>query len=60
MLRSGVALEELAAVRGRLEGFAPPARADQWAKGVTYLRELLTDGRRTSMPPMGERPGVDH
>ena len=52
-------------MRGRLEGFAAGmfaslARADQRAKGVTYLRGLLTDGRRKSMQPMGERLGVDH
>src|SRR4051794_10154939 len=57
--------EELAAVRPRLESFAaemfaPLARSDQRAKGQTYLRGLLLDGRRTSMQPMAERLGVDH
>jgi SRSO17 transposase len=57
--------EELAAVRGRLEGFAaevfaPLARTDQRDKGATYLRGLLLDGRRKSMQPMAERLGVDH
>jgi SRSO17 transposase len=57
--------EELAAVRPRLESFAaemfaPLARSDQRAKGQTYLRGLLLDGRRKSMQPMAERLGVDH
>src|ERR687889_62965 len=56
---------ELAAVRGRLEEFAlemfaPLTRADQRAKGATYVRGLLLDGRRKSMQPMAERLGVDH
>jgi SRSO17 transposase len=56
---------ELAAVRGRLEEFAaemfaPLARRDQRAKGQTYVRGLLLDGRRKSMQPMAERLGVDH
>src|SRR5205085_8575523 len=56
---------ELAAVRGRLEEFAaemfaPLARRDQRDKGATYVRGLLTDGRRKSMQPMAERLGVDH
>jgi SRSO17 transposase len=56
---------ELAAVRGRLEEFAaemfaPLARSDQRAKGQTYVRGLLLDGRRKSMQPMAERLGVDH
>jgi SRSO17 transposase len=56
---------ELAAVRGRLEEFAaevfaPLARSDQRAKGATYVRGLLLDGRRKSMQPMAERLGVDH
>jgi SRSO17 transposase len=42
------------------EIFAPLARADQRAKGETYLRGLLLDGRRKSMQPMAERLGVDH
>jgi SRSO17 transposase len=40
--------------------FAPLARSDQRAKGATYLRGLLLDGRRKSMQPMAERLGVDH
>jgi SRSO17 transposase len=56
---------ELAAVHGRLEEFAsevfaPLVRADQRAKGATYVRGLLLDGRRKSMQPMAERLGVDH
>jgi SRSO17 transposase len=55
----------LAGVRGRLEEFAaevfaPLVRSDQRAKGETYLRGLLLDGRRKSMQPMAERLGVDH
>src|SRR3954467_9324791 len=56
--------EELTAARERLgefagEMFAPLARSDQRAKGQTYLRGLLLDGRRKSMQPMAERLGVD-
>src|SRR3712207_2082757 len=40
--------------------FAPLARSDQRGRGQTYLRGLLTDGRRKSMQPMAERLGVDH
>src|SRR4051794_29297273 len=40
--------------------FAPMARSDQRAKGETYLRGLLLDGRRKSMQPMAARLGVDH
>ncbi|MFI5916858.1 IS701 family transposase, partial [Dactylosporangium sp. NPDC051541] len=52
-------------MRQRLEAFAaemfvPMARSDQRAKGVTYLRGLLLDGRRKSMQPMAARLGVDH
>nr|WP_246076878.1 IS701 family transposase [Amycolatopsis cihanbeyliensis] len=36
------------------------ARSDQRAKGETYLRGLLLDGRRKSMRPMAARLGVDH
>ncbi|MGW2200069.1 IS701 family transposase, partial [Streptosporangium sp. NPDC001682] len=42
------------------EVFTPLARSDQRAKGITYLRGLLLDGRRKSMQPMAERLGVDH
>jgi SRSO17 transposase len=57
-------VEEMSAVRPRLEAFAaevfaPLARSDQRAKGLTYLRGLLLDGRRKSMQPMAERLGVD-
>src|SRR4051794_11489394 len=57
--------EELIAVRPLLEQFAvemfaPLSRSDQRAKGQTYLRGLLLDGRRKSMQPMAERLGVDH
>ncbi|MFF4125461.1 transposase, IS4 family [Microbispora rosea] len=57
--------EHLAHVRRQLElfaaeMFAPLARRDQRAKGLTYLRGLLLDGRRKSMQPMAERLGVDH
>src|SRR3954465_6628070 len=57
--------EELTAVRERLEEFAaevfaPLSRSDQRAKGQTYLRGLLLDGRRKSTQPMAERLGVDH
>ncbi|GAA1747668.1 hypothetical protein GCM10009681_18550 [Luedemannella helvata] len=57
--------DELSVVRQRLEVFAadvfaPLARSDQRAKGVTYLRGLLLDGRRKSMQPMADRLGVDH
>ena len=53
------------AVRERLESFAadvfaPVVRSDQRAKGETYLRGLLLDGRRKSMQPMAARLGVDH
>jgi SRSO17 transposase len=52
-------------VRQRLEAFAaevfaPLTRSDQRAKGETYLRGLLLDGRRKSMQPMAARLGVDH
>ena len=52
-------------MRQRLETFAadvfvPLTRSDQRAKGGTYLRGLLLDGRRKSMQPMAERLGVDH
>jgi len=52
-------------VRGELEDFAaelfaPFARADQRATGLTYLRGLMLDGQRKSMQPMAERLGTDH
>jgi SRSO17 transposase len=57
--------DELSVVRQRLEAFAadvfaPLHRSDQRAKGETYVRGLLLDGRRKSMQPMAERLGVDH
>ncbi|MFC0528279.1 IS701 family transposase [Phytohabitans kaempferiae] len=57
--------DELSVVRQRLEAFAadvfvPLVRSDQRAKGKTYLRGLLLDGRRKSMQPMAARLGVDH
>ncbi|WP_435822373.1 transposase, partial [Microbispora bryophytorum] len=57
--------EHLAHVRRQLESFAaemfaPLTRRDQRAKGLTYLRGLLLDGRRKSMQPMAERLGIDH
>jgi SRSO17 transposase len=57
--------DELSVARQRLEVFAaelfvPLARADQRAKGETYLRGLLMDGSRKSMQPMAARLGVDH
>jgi SRSO17 transposase len=57
--------DELSVVRQRLEAFAadvftPLVRSDQRAKGETYLRGLLLDGRRKSMQPMADRLGVDH
>ena len=53
---------ELAAVRGRLEGFADDIfeslpRKDQRARGVCYLRGLMLDGRRKSIEPMTQRLG---
>jgi SRSO17 transposase len=35
-------------------------RKDQRAKGETYVRGLMVDGRRTSVQPMAARLGVDH
>ncbi|WP_433604553.1 IS701 family transposase [Dactylosporangium sp. CA-139114] len=57
--------DELSLVRQRLEAFAADvfaslSRSDQRAKGETYLRGLLLDGRRKSMQPMAARLGVDH
>ena len=62
---AAVTPDELSVVRHRLETFtaemfAPMPRSNQRAKGVTYLRGLLLDGRRKSMQPMAERLGVDH
>jgi SRSO17 transposase len=57
--------EEMEQVRPRLEAFAARmlgglARADQRAKGESYVRGLMLDGKRKSMQPMAERLGVDH
>ncbi|WP_331744919.1 IS701 family transposase (plasmid) [Streptomyces sp. NBC_01136] len=56
--------DEIASVRGELEGFAaeifePFARDDQRRWGQVYLRGLLTDGRRKSVEPMAARLGQD-
>jgi SRSO17 transposase len=53
---------ELAAIRGRLEGFADDIfeslpRRDQRARGACYLRGLMLDGRRKSVEPMAARLG---
>lgn len=58
----GIAPAELAAVRGRLEGFAAEVlaslpRADQRARGECYLRGLMLEGRRKSVEPMAARLG---
>jgi SRSO17 transposase len=61
----GVTPGELAAVRGRLEGFADDIfaslpRKDQRARGECYLRGLMLDGRRKSVEPMAVRLGEVH
>ena len=58
----GITPAELAAVRGRLEGFADDIfaslpRKDQRARGECYLRGLMLDGRRKSIEPMVARLG---
>jgi len=58
----GITPAELAAVRGRLEGFADDIfaslpRKDQRARGECYLRGLMLDGRRKSIEPMAARLG---
>jgi hypothetical protein len=58
----GIAPAELAAVRGRLEGFAADVleslpRTDQRARGECYLRGLMLEGRRKSVEPMAARLG---
>lgn len=62
---SGVTPEAMEEVRPGLEAFTaqmpgPLARRDQRAKGEMYLRGRMLDGKRKSMQPMAERPGVDH
>jgi SRSO17 transposase len=61
----GITPAELAAIRGRLEGFAADLfaslpRRDQRARGQCYLRGLLLDGRRKSIEPMAARLGKVH
>jgi SRSO17 transposase len=61
----GISPAELAAVRGRLEGFADDIfaslpRKDQRARGECYLRGLMLDGRRKSVEPMAQRLGEVH
>jgi SRSO17 transposase len=61
----GIALAELAAVRGRLEAFAADMfesllRKDQRARGECYLRGLMLEGRRKSVEPMAARLGEVH
>ena len=58
----GITPAELAAIRGRLEGFADDIfaslpRTDQRARGECYLRGLMLDGRRKSIEPMAARLG---
>jgi SRSO17 transposase len=58
----GITPAELAAIRGRLEGFADDVfeslpRTDQRARGQCYLRGLLLEGRRKSIEPMAARLG---
>jgi SRSO17 transposase len=58
----GITPAELAAIRGRLEGFgddifASLPRKDQRARGECYLRGLMLDGRRKSIEPMVARLG---
>jgi SRSO17 transposase len=61
----GLTPAELAAIRGRLEGFADDVfeslpRTDQRARGQCYLRGLLLEGRRKSIEPMAARLGEVH
>ncbi|HSO51858.1 MAG TPA: IS701 family transposase [Actinomycetes bacterium] len=56
---------DLAAIRGRLEGFADDIfeslpRKDQRARGACYLRGLMLEGRRKSVEPMAQRLGEVH
>ena len=58
----GITPAELAAIGGRLEGFAAEVfesfpRTDQRARGECYLRGLMLDGRRKSIEPMAARLG---
>jgi SRSO17 transposase len=59
---AGITPAELAAIRGRLEGFAAEVfqslpRKDQRARGQCYLRGLMLEGRRKSIEPMAARLG---
>jgi SRSO17 transposase len=61
----GITPAELAAIGGRLEGFAADVfeslpRTDQRARGECYLRGLMLDGRRKSVEPMARRLGEVH
>jgi SRSO17 transposase len=61
----GITPAELAAIGGRLEGFAVEVfeslpRKDQRARGQCYLRGLMLDGRRKSIEPMAARLGEVH
>jgi hypothetical protein len=61
----GITPAELAAIGGRLEGFAADVfeslpRRDQRGRGECYLRGLLLDGRRKSIQPMAARLGEVH
>jgi SRSO17 transposase len=58
----GITPAELAAIGGRLEGFAAEVfeslpRKDQRARGECYLRGLMLEGRRKSIEPMAARLG---
>jgi SRSO17 transposase len=61
----GIAPAELAAVGGRLEALAADVleslpRKDQRARGGSYLRGLMREGRRKSIEPMAQRLGEVH
>jgi SRSO17 transposase len=61
-LVGGITPAELAAIGGRLEGFAAEVfqslpRKDQRARGECYLRGLMLEGRRKSIEPMAARLG---
>jgi SRSO17 transposase len=61
----GMTPAELAAIGGRLEGFAAEvleslAGTDQRARGQCSLRGLMLDGRRKSIQPMAARLGEVH
>jgi SRSO17 transposase len=62
---AGITPAELAAIGGRLEGFAAEVfeslpRKDQRARGECYLRGLMLEGRRKSIEPMAARLGEVH